>query len=217
MRKGRGKMKPSNQLGLKTAIPVTYGVLLLILFIAIYNSEWYPAGIFALLLVSFTIFLVIRGEPWEKLKLSLGGIEVSRGLKDVVKEGRRIKISRKAKEQATDTLEKIRKDTTNPRLKLIGMWIETEGKLRELGKAIGFSEIEYHRPLGFRHLMRALKEKEILSEWLSESLYVFYNYRNRAVHGVEISKRENDWGMELAGKILARLNEELKRIQDLKK
>lgn len=207
-------MKLSDQLGFKAVNLVTYVALLLLPFMALYNSEWYPASIFAGLLVFFTIFLIIRGESWEKLKWGPTGFEVTRNLRDVVEEGRKIKISREAERQATDTLNKIRKDTTNPRLKFIGLWIETEKKLRELGKVLGLSETEMHSS---RYLIRGLMRKEILSKWLLNALDVLRNYRNRVVHGFELSKAENDLGIELAGKILARLDEELRRIQDLEK
>jgi hypothetical protein len=197
-------MKPSNQLGVKTAILVTYGLLLLGIFVTLYKSEWNCASVFTGLLVSFTIFLLIKGEHWEKLRVGLSGIEITKNLKDVARDAKKVKVSKKAEKQATEILNNIRKSKA-PNLEFIGLCIEMEKTLRELGQEVGLSEEFNRRP--FRDLKITLEKKGILTGWLLAALNILGNYRDLAVHGSILTMEEYNIVINIAKKTLAELHD----------
>lgn len=124
-------------------------------------------------------------------------------------------ITLKARRQATKKLKEIERYTRDPTWTLIELGIEIERKLRDLARVSGLSVIEAHRPLTVRNLIKELETSEIITEeWLKNGTLLFWRrYRNAAVHGLEITKKEARIGVRLGTKILAKLNEKLQPIK----
>ncbi|GAB6096440.1 hypothetical protein JCM14469_26930 [Desulfatiferula olefinivorans] len=99
----------------------------------------------------------------------------------------------------------------DPNLALAGLRIEIEKRLSKLAEV---NNIEQRRPMGIGQLLRALAQREVLTNEERSILSDMVNMLNAAVHGATVDRQTADWAIDVGPRLLTSLDE---RIEEAKK
>ena len=99
----------------------------------------------------------------------------------------------------------------DPNLALAGLRIEIETRLSQLAEV---SAVEQRKPMGVGQLLRALTQREVLTNEEGSILSDMVNMLNAAVHGATVDRKSSDWAINIGPRLLASLDE---RIEEAKK
>ena len=94
----------------------------------------------------------------------------------------------------------------DPNLALAGLRIEIEKRLAKLAEVSG---IEQRRPMGIGQLLRALAQREVLTNDERSILADMVNMLNAAVHGAVVDQRSADWAIDIGPRLLTSLDERI--------
>ena len=100
----------------------------------------------------------------------------------------------------------------DPNLALAGLRIEIEKRLSKLAEV---NNVEQRRgPMGIGQLLRALAQREVLTNEERSILSDMVNMLNAAVHGAIVDRQSADWAIDVGPRLLTSLDE---RIEEAKK
>jgi uncharacterized protein YutE (UPF0331/DUF86 family) len=99
----------------------------------------------------------------------------------------------------------------DPNLALAGLRIEIEKRLSQLAEV---NAVEQRRPMGIGQLLRALAQREVLTNEERSILSDMVNMLNAAVHGATVDLKSADWAINVGPRLLTSLDE---RIEEAKK
>lgn len=99
----------------------------------------------------------------------------------------------------------------DPNLALAGLRIEIEKRLSKLAEV---NNVEQRRPMGIGQLLRALAQREVLTNEERSILSDMVNMLNAAVHGATVDRQSADWAIDVGPRLLTSLDE---RIEEAKK
>ena len=99
----------------------------------------------------------------------------------------------------------------DPNLALAGLRLEIEKRLSQLAEV---SSVEQRRPMGIGQLLRALTQREVLTNEERFILSDMVNMLNAAVHGATVDRKSADWAINVGPRLLTSLDE---RIEEAKK
>lgn len=98
----------------------------------------------------------------------------------------------------------------DPNLALAGLRIEIEKRLSKLAEVSG---IDQRKPMGIGQLLRALAQREVLTNDERSILADMVNMLNAAVHGAAVDRQSADWAIDVGPRLLTSLDE---RIEEAK-
>ena len=99
----------------------------------------------------------------------------------------------------------------DPNLALAGLRIEIEKRLSKLAEV---NNVEQRRgPMGIGQLLRALAQREVLTNEERSILSDMVNMLNAAVHGATVDRQSADWAIDVGPRLLTSLDE---RIEEAK-
>lgn len=99
----------------------------------------------------------------------------------------------------------------DPNLALAGLRIEIEKRLSKLAEV---NNVALRRPMGIGQLLRALAQREVLTNEERSILSDMVNMLNAAVHGAIVDRQSADWAIDVGPRLLTSLEE---RIEEAKK
>ena len=99
----------------------------------------------------------------------------------------------------------------DPNLALAGLRIEIEKRLSKLAEV---NNVALRRPMGIGQLLRALAQREVLTNEERSILSDMVNMLNAAVHGATVDRQSADWAIDVGPRLLTSLEE---RIEEAKK
>ena len=98
----------------------------------------------------------------------------------------------------------------DPNLALAGLRIEIEKRLSKLAEV---NNVALRRPMGIGQLLRALAQREVLTNEERSILSDMVNMLNAAVHGAIVDRQSADWAIDVGPRLLTSLDE---RIEEAK-
>jgi hypothetical protein len=184
-----------------------YVVTVCAILLALAHLIWPSISIDAITLSLIVIAILPWLTPFIKSLELPGGLKVE--LKDLQNVASRadtagLLAAEPSKAEESFSFQSISK--RDPNLALAGLRIEIE---KRLGKLAEVSGIEQRRPMGIGQLLRALAQREVLTNDERSILADMVNMLNAAVHGAAVDRQSADWAIDIGPRLLTSLDERI--------